>query len=184
MIIFSLVFFLDTINEFYGSYFGEEYLKDYPFKVYYLDSQLRLLQPDRYLKLLRSEPTPFIKENGQYIKDGDANKNNSGLRSAERNLIQVKYFERILQLSKKNNIQVFLVMPPTRIEELKLYNNKELKDFNLFLGKYLNKELIFFDFSTDESYNFTDLTHLNREAADKFSKKLNDSIEDFKNRKR
>jgi len=61
---FQFGILLDTINEFYGSYFGEEYLKDYPFKVYYLDSQLRLLQPDRYLKLLRSEPTPFIKENG------------------------------------------------------------------------------------------------------------------------
>lgn len=183
---FQFGIFSDTRNYVYGSNLGEDYLNDYPSKSYWIENQLSLLKPDRYLRLFSAKNSSFIKENGQYIKHGIAKENNYSDRSTERKIIQVRYFERILEFSKKNNINIILVMPPTRNDELKIYKPNEIKEFDEFLKKYENENVVYLDFSTDNSFNlkdYTDLTHLNEAAAIRFSEKLNDSIELIKNKR-
>lgn len=183
---FQFEIFSDTRNFAYGPYLGEDYLNDYPSKFYRIENYLSLLKPKRFLHLFTTKEVSFLKDNGQYIRDGIAKKNNSGTRSTERKIIQIKYFEKILKFSKKNNIKVFLIMPPTRFEELKLYKPNEINEFDEFLKKYENENVVFLDFSTDNAFDlddFTDLTHLNEAAANRFSEKLNDSIELIKKKR-
>lgn len=180
---FQFGFQSDTRNYVYKKYLHEDYLKDYPFKFYEINYFLNLLKPSQFFNLFNLQNKGFLKKNGQYIKHGKANKNNYVERKTDRIDIQVKYFMKILEFSKKKDIKIFLVMPPLRPNELNVYNKNEIKEFNSFIKKMETSNLIYFNFTKNHGYDindFTDITHLNESAANRFSRQLNDSIEKYK----
>lgn len=175
----------DSRNYMYGPLLGENYMNDYPTQFEQLNYYLSLLNPKKVLHIFNKNELAFLKDNGQYIKPGKAKKDNYAIRSAERIDLQIYYFEKILGFCRKHNIQVILVMPPVRENEIRSYPLGEIKEFNNFLRPYISDEVRYFNFSTDESFDYTDytdLTHLNENAANRFSEKLNDSIRLFLNK--
>lgn len=180
---FQFGFQSDTRNYVYKKFLDEDYLKDYPLKLYEINYFLSLLKPAKFLNLFNFENKGFLKKNGQYVKHGIAKKNNYAERNTERIGIQVKYFEKILEFCEKERIKIFLVMPPSRKNELNAYKKHEIKEFNSFIKTFETSNLIYFNFSESPGFNmkdFTDITHLNESAANRFSRQLNDSIKKYK----
>ena len=180
---FQFNFFADTRNYIYGRILADEYLADYPSSITYYEFQyyLDLLNPTKlsHLKGVFNKNKPFVKENGQFVLAGKARKSDYAERSIQKRDIQIQYFERILEDCKENNIKVFLTMLPIRKNELNAYPEGEMKDFDSFLSAYLNESVVLVNFTHDQSYSwedYTDLTHFNQAAADRFSAQLNDTI--------
>jgi hypothetical protein len=95
---------------------------------------------------------------------------------------QVKYFEKILEFSQNNNITLILIIPPSTKEELENYSENDKKNFDNFIKLYLEKysNITFLDYSIapEISLNdYIDMTHLNADGADKFTKILNKDID-------
>lgn len=179
---FQFSFKSDTRNYAYGNWLGIDYLNDYKKSLYsyrmgYLKSNMN---PKKLFPLRTDRSKPFLKENGQYIKPGVARKSDSVIRNIKRLNFQVEYFERIVKACKSENIKVFLVMLPVRENELKNYNERELQNFDVFIDRYVNDSNVFYvNYSELKgfSYNdFTDITHLNESAANRFSKQLSKDI--------
>jgi hypothetical protein len=138
--------------------------------------------------LLRKKNTcSYVKENGQYIllPITKASKNDkaamgSTITSTEVLPIQKKYFLQILDFAKANNKKVILLFAPARSEEIEMTKASVKSEIdNLISEKVNNKSVFFLDFSRDKNFkltDFTDITHLNPNAADKFSVMLNDSV--------
>ena len=67
---------------------------------------------------------------------------------------------------------------PTREEERINYTAESVARFEKYLSQFQNTTYLNFSESGDyEMKDFSDITHLNEAAADRFSKSLNDSIE-------
>lgn len=178
---FQFGIFADTRNYVYSNYLGKEYDKDYPQKNYKLSYYKDLIKPEKIRALIDDDNEKHgLKENGQYVRLGTPKNEEFIKRDYKRKSIQEQYFEKIIQYCQTKNIKVFLVMPPLREAELKNYTPKELLAFDIFLKKYIdNNDVYYFNFSRDENFkwnDFIDFTHLNQQAADKFSNQLNDSI--------
>ena len=179
---FQFSIFSSKRNYVYGDLLNNQYIDDY--KEYFLWSEvnyhLSFLDPKKLLGLRSKTNVPFLKENGQYIKPGMANKNDFVERDISRKQIQIKYFEKILDYCESRNIRVILVMPPTRENELNSYSLAEIKAFNQFINEYTKRKNVnYFNFSKDSSFkisDFTDITHLNQSAADNFSSLLDRKI--------
>lgn len=177
---FQFSFISDTRNYAYIKFLDAEYNKDYPNKPYLLLYHLRKLKPVQAegLRICKSY-TPYLKENGQFYREGKASPNDKGKRDIRRKEIQIKYFERILELCTQKKIKVYLLMLPTRENELVNYKPNEIEEFNTFLNNYLTENIVLLNFTYDSTYNiddFADITHFTPLAADRFSKQLSDTI--------
>lgn len=188
---FQFSFLGDSRNYIYDRIFGAEYIRDYN------DSPVREFfdNVEQYWKIrresarfcipyLRGEPATenigHLKANGQYIMPGTATPEDTIIRSAHVMEIQYKYFQRIIECCADNNIELYVVMPPARDEELSSYTDEQRTDFDAMIqealaehyaGHYINCS----DLPEFKHYsNYTDITHLNEEAADAFSEYLND----------
>ncbi len=180
--LFQFSYMSDYRNEVYARYFGDRYLADYeshPWKDrgMQLRALVRSLNP-KYM-FTPNNGRIFQRENGQYIKPGRAKPTDTAKRSTRRLPANVDYFEGILADCREHGVKVFLCMPPTRTEELNCYQEGEIEDFMQFINTYASEDVVLIDYTHDEGYvmsDFTDITHLNEAAAERFSIQLNESL--------
>lgn len=136
---------------------------------------------------LKGEPTGaninYMKDNGQYVAYGNATDADTVERYYIIRGVQERYFLKIIEYCKDNDIELYVIMPPTRDEELASYTKEEMDSFDQmieealgdrFRGLYLNCSNLpeFKHYS-----NYTDITHLNVEAADRYSEYLNETLD-------
>ncbi len=185
---FQFSFISDTRNYVYKSLLDKRYIKDYSFDFNeYMNNRMSFLQNNlrlRWKSLFEKENVnrPYLKENGQFILQGKAMENDTLAKNRESVMLDVQkgYFEKILDYCRDKNIKVMVVMPPLRENELKSYKEDYLEEFNEYINKSIGEVGIYFNFTYDERFNiddFSDITHLNKEGADKFSKILWENIE-------
>jgi hypothetical protein len=189
---FTFSYLSDKRNYAYGPLFGDEYLKDYysgpagKVKFYSDAVYQRLINYagfDRTKFLIRSfvmganKQRPKLKSNGQYIYPGVAKESDRIVRDTTMLPIQKDYFKRIVAWCNDRNVKLVLVMPPTRKEERTNYTAKSIAAFEKYLSQFENTTYLNFSEAKDyEMKDFSDITHLNEAAADRFSATLNDSI--------
>ncbi len=117
----------------------------------------------------------------QFIKD-----NPNGV-NIELDKDMMKSFENYIKENKDNNIEVFMVYPPTYYKAHKYINNrKEIIEFYESISKKYN--VPFLNYSQDSmSYNrdyFYNSQHLNGESADLFTNKLALDLKKYINKKK
>ena len=99
--------------------------------------------------------------------------------SIKRLPIQEKYFEMILYFCKKNNIIVFITMQPIRGNALRNYSENEISEFNNYIKQHTNSSVFYLNYSNLPGYtyeDYSDITHLNEDAANRFTMFLNEAI--------
>ena len=189
---FQFSFLSDSRNYVYAPLLGEEYMNDfesYPppwesLKNYWGLSKFStiLLATTKLLKSGKTlSPKAHIKDNGQYIKRGKASPRDLVRRESNKLDVQANYFDKLLDLCSEKEITVFLVMLPMRENELKSYDEEIIMNYNLYFQKkadaYPNTFLLNHcctgDFKIED---FTDITHLNEKAADRYTIFLDDEI--------
>lgn len=184
----------DSRNYIYDRLFGFEYMRDYNASiaeeifsdiVYFWKTKRNSAQ--FLISYFKGEPAGekinYLKDNGQYVVYGNATDADVVDRTYMIRELQERYFFKIIEYCENNDIELYVIMPPTRDEELASYTQEEMDSFNLmieealgerFQGHYLNCS----DLSEFKHYsNFTDITHLNAEAADRFSMYLNEVLD-------
>ncbi|MBU3178145.1 DUF1574 domain-containing protein [Clostridium estertheticum] len=193
---FEFSFLEDERNKFYGKYLGQNYLKDYNSK----QNVLEYLNDDKINGILNSKFTQTIrpvikqlsgqkniiapnklKENGQYIVQGEAKTSDKVTRYSVMLPKQKMYYDKILLYAKEKSIPIFLVMPPARENELKNYSSDTIEKYNkMFNQAHLdNKNAYFLNYTNDKNFelkDFIDISHLNKDAADRFTIELNNDI--------
>ncbi|AEA42197.1 hypothetical protein Fluta_0188 [Fluviicola taffensis DSM 16823] len=182
---FQFSFISNTRNYIYGDLLSDEYLKDYDTQnLFYqkIDYYINNIDPKnlKALSFKSKEEKPFLKENGQYISPGLATENDSIERDIKRLDFQTKYFKKVIDFCQKKKVRVFIVMPPCRSNELISYSKVEIDEFNAFIKTFTKiKNVYYLNYSTTSNFNtkdYTDITHLNEKAANRFSKMLNNDI--------
>ncbi len=169
-------------NREYARYFGEDYLADYEHRPWrdlglQLRKRIRALNP-KYV-FMPNNGRIFQRENGQYIKPGRARPTDTARRSTRRLPVQVAYFEKVLEDCRQHGVTVFLCMLPVRPEERNCYQPGEIEEFMDFIRGYTSDDVILLDYTYDERYgmsDYTDITHFNEAAAERFSVQLNEAI--------
>ncbi len=188
---FQFSIFSDSRNYAYYKYLDKDYLSDYPYRFLPIQPYENIRgnamtafiadYTSRYLSDVPNTPLQ-LKENGQLVVDGISKSEYLVFkkRSSYLHPIQMRYLKQILSFTKKNNIELVLLIPPTRSEELSSYTDKFRSDFDYFFSKIaLDDHVSFLNFSTDSIYNYTlfsDITHLNLAGSNQFSNALNDSL--------
>lgn len=186
---FEFSFLANERNTIYQKYFSENYMNDYSLsnkfnirhKLKTEQNQLNVRGMCLIKKILneKNNSIPTLKDNGQYIKYSKASSNDKVTRESNILDIQLNYFNEILNFCHKENIYVFLIMPPTRQKELNNYNKQTIDSFNKLFNSKSNSKVYYWNFSQEKSFSlndFQDITHLNIEGADKFSILLNKQI--------
>lgn len=188
----------DSRNYIYDRIFGLDYMKDYNASVadeifsdivYFWKTKRNSAQfiiP--YLKgEAASEQINYMKDNGQYVMYGTATDEDTVERYAMIRDLQKEYFEKIVDYCAEKDIELYVVMPPTRDEELASYTKEQMDSFHLMIEETLGErfEGHYLDCSDLPEFkhysNYTDITHLNSAAADRFSEYLNGAL-DLKSR--
>lgn len=176
----------DSRNYAYADFLGSDYLSDYKgsnILIKKIEYYVSNINPKKIRLLFSEKGRPFLRENGQYIKPGIATEKDSIQRDFNRLDLQIKYFEKTLSLCKEQDIKVFIVMLPTRQNELKSYTENEMAEFTTFIDSYTDDEHVFYlNFSENEDFtivDYTDLTHLNEKAANRFTELLDKRIMDL-----
>ncbi|MBP1672852.1 MAG: hypothetical protein H6Q25_667 [Bacteroidetes bacterium] len=173
----------DTRNYVYADFFAKEYLNDYENEnilkkkiEYYCGNA----DPKKLLSLFPKEKKPVLRKNGQLAMFGFSKESDKIERNIKRLDFQVDYFEKILRLCKNQNIKVIIVTLPTRVNELKSYNEKQLIEFYSFFNKYIdNKNTFYLNYCYHEdfkTFDYADATHLNESGANHFSHLLNQDL--------
>lgn len=183
----------DSRNYIYDRLFGLEYMRDYNSSiadeifsdiVYFWKTKrdsAQFIIP--YLKgESAGENINYLKDNGQYVVYGNATEEDTVDRYYMIREMQERYFLKIIEYCADNDIELYVIMPPTRDEELASYTKEQMDSFDQmiedalgerFQGRYLNC----CDLPEFKHYsNYTDITHLNAEAADRFSEYLNETL--------
>ena len=184
---FQFSFVSDTRNYIYTPLLGEEYDNDYTilssnfFSFFLQKTNILKVERLRYLKniYLKKNSSIYLKNNGQYIRPGKAKSDDSRTYSINRQSLQVKYFEKILDYCKEKNIRVFLCMLPARQKALDNYSKKDIVEFNHFITAHTSSKVHFLNYSHQSGWkldDYTDITHLNESAANKFSRQLSDTL--------
>ncbi|PKP46456.1 MAG: hypothetical protein CVT95_06985 [Bacteroidetes bacterium HGW-Bacteroidetes-12] len=186
---FQFSFKSDTRNYVYGDLLGNEYMNDFDNSNILLEKVKYLLDnvnPKKLLSLKLKKNKPFLRENGQYIKHGVASENDSIKRDINLLDFQVSYFKKIINLCKSKNIKVFIVMLPTRQNELDSYTEIELNEFNSFIKENIdNKNEYYLNYSKIKNFtvnDYTDLTHFNESSANRFSRMLDKDLSKLVNK--
>lgn len=179
---FQFSFKSNTRNYVYADFFDSEYMNDFENSalIKKLEYHFSNINPKKILSCFPTVDKPFMRKNGQFIKPGFAREDNFVSRNIKRLGFQVKYFEKILEVCKSKGIKVFLVTLPTRINELNSYKEPELVEFNDFINQYVDDDEIFYlnysHIKGFETKDYTDITHLNEAAANRFTKKLDKDL--------
>jgi hypothetical protein len=184
---FQFSFIADTRNYVYSDLFSEEYNSDYNSlsanSFNYLLQATNILKVERlkYLKnlFIKNQTLIYLKENGQYIRPGKAKISDKHFYSIKRLPIQELYFKKILNYCRENGIKVFLCRLPARNNALLNYSKADMVEFDRFISKHVNSNIHFLDYAHQPGWgveDYTDITHLNEKAAERFSKQLNDTI--------
>jgi hypothetical protein len=196
---FSFSFISDTRNYVYGKIFPPEYLADYDTVDNYLDYKnhlnnkvnefLTLNYTNTFFvflsslknKILGRKTTnlPFVRSNGQFIKPGTASLQDKAVNRCRILDIQKKYFEKLMAYARQQGIAVLLVMPPSRPEELANFSAEEKSSFDQWIQSFAGGNVQYVNYSTDHRFglsDFTDITHLNEAAADRFSSYVNEAL--------
>lgn len=125
----------------------------------------------------------YQKGNGQYVVNGEADPNETINRDYTILDIQYDYFVRIIELCEKENIQMYVIMPPLWEGETTSHTDQERKSFNDMIISTLHGTRYsenYINYSEEEglsSYtDFIDITHLKPSKADEFSKYINQRI--------
>lgn len=188
--------FLDVSrNYIYSNLFPEEYQLDFEnkskadimvdyCKAVWSNKQNAVLP---CLKLILNRPAgknvSYQKDNGQYFTFGTADPDEVIDRDYSVLDIQLDYFRKIIAACEANEIQLYVIMPPLWSGETKSHTDEERKVFDdmirselsgtAFAGNYIN-------YSEENGLlpytDFTDITHLNAEASDRFSEYINEKI--------
>lgn len=183
---FMFSFKTDTRNYAYADFLGYEYTKDFSDSKYYsyktkMDYYLSNINPKNLLSLKPKANKPFLKENGQYIKHGKATLNDHIDRDIDRLTFQETYFRKVLDLCIKNDIKTFVIMLPTRPNELKSYLKEDMDKFDEYIKKNeTHKNIFYLNYSNNKNFtmeDYTDITHFNENAAKRFSSLLNSDID-------
>lgn len=180
----------DSRNYIYDRIFGLDYMKDYKSSVvdeifsdivYFWKTKRNSAQ--FIIPYLKGEPANeqlnYLKDNGQYVVYGTATDEDTVERCAMILDVQKEYFEKIVDYCAEKDIELYVVMPPTRDEELASYTKEEMDSFHLMINETLGDKFQghYLDCSNLPEFkhysNYTDITHLNEEAADRFSEYLN-----------
>lgn len=192
---FQFSFLSDTRNYIYSKLFPEEYSDDFESgswidrqEAYYTrlwtNKQNALPACVRYiLRRPAPENVNFQKDNGQYVVNGEADPNATIDRDYTILDIQYDYFIKIIDLCEKENIQMYVIMPPLWEGETASHTEQERKEFNEMITGTLSGTCYsdnYINYSEEEglsSYtDFIDITHLKPSAADEFSKYINQRI--------
>lgn len=182
---FQFSFLSGTRNYIYNSYFNKSYEEDFldigTVEAYLDRSQILKLERLKYLRNVFSKKSTTIlhKKNGQYVKPGVAKKDDSHYYSIHRLKLQEEYFERIIKYCKDENIEVFLCMLPVRENALKNYQKEDIDKFDKYIMSFTNEKIHYLNFSLQGGWtlkDYTDVTHLNEKASNRFTIQLNDSI--------
>ncbi|MCU4158139.1 hypothetical protein J1N10_19350 [Carboxylicivirga sp. A043] len=187
---FQFSFISENRNYAYGKHLGKEYLKDYDYSFNYFYEYENIRGINKFLTIYRASKEIIqknetskkttLKGNGQYLMPIPNMQKAKLTRDPKRLLIQEKYFSQIIELCKERNVNVFLVMPPLQAEEIMLYNEDVIKEFENYIKSFSADYIDYYNYSSTglfTSNDFTDITHLNCSGADKFSRFINDSIE-------
>lgn len=183
---FQFSFISDTRNYLYGDYFEKEYMNDYtPSSVlvkkieYYFSN----INPRKLLAFFNEPVPPVLKDNGQYVKFGKGSESDTISRDATRLDFQLGYFERILDFCKTQNVKVFLVMLPLRKNEMKSYTETEIMKFDNFMKGFTRENSVYFlNYSSMDAFtanDYTDISHFNESAANRFSEMLSKDLDPF-----
>lgn len=192
---FQFSFLADTRNYIYSKLFPEEYQQDFGDKSR-LDIMLEYYKTiwsnkqnarSACLKFILNKPAPpnitHQKDNGQFVEPGTANPDEVIDRNYSVLDIQLDYFRKIIAACEANGIQLYVIMPPLWSGETQLHTDEERKVFDdmirselsgtAFAGNYIN-------YSEENGLSpytdFTDITHLNAEASDRFSEYISEKI--------
>lgn len=182
---FQFSFISGTRNYVYNELLDKQYQADYKSKgkiIEYIESK-NLSDFNRLVYLRNyfddSKSNKYLKPNGQFILSGKASPHDRYRYSIKRLPIQEKYFEMILAFCKKNNIIVFITMQPTRKNALQNYSEDEMREFNNYVKRHTNSSVFYLNCSELPGYSYedyTDITHLNEDAANRFTMYLNEAI--------
>lgn len=180
---FQFSFKADTRNYIYADLLHDNYMKDYDESKLFMQKMkyyVGKINPKKLFTYYPEKDRPFLRENGQFIKPGKATETDSISRKIKRLNLQITYFEKTINLCKAKQIKIIMVMPPSRRVEIKAYKDKDLKEFNNFIQKHTdNKNILYLNYSNlngFETKDYTDFTHLNEKAANRFSKILNKDL--------
>ncbi len=183
---FEFNIFSGTRNYVYNSFFEDSYQKDYPSFLSNADiflDRTQILDVSRLkflLKLFEPKKTErFMKDNGQYVKPGIAKVDDDHIYSMHRLPVQVNYFNLIIDYCNNNEIEVVLCMLPKRKNILRHFKQNNIEEFNSYINSFTNKRIHYLNYSNQKGWSVTDYTdriHFNENAANKFSKVLNDDI--------
>jgi hypothetical protein len=186
---FQFSFMSDSRNYVYSQLLPKEYSNDYP-----LINKALLMGLDNYFGIDKFRTTlnalsttikgdttekAYLKDNGQYIKPGKATKNDKIIRDYKMLTQQKRYFELILDECEKKGIEVFMVMPPIRENELKTYPTSVISFYSNYFNKSAGQNVHFLDYSQNSLFeytDYTDITHLNAASANRLSVLLNSRI--------
>lgn len=198
---FQFSFLSDTRNYIYSKLFPDEYIADFGksswierqeayFTQLWTNKQNALPSgkaEGALIDYLLRKPAPeninYQKDNGQYIVHGEADSNETIDRDYSILDVQYDYFTRIIELCEKENIQLFVIMPPLWTGETESHTDQERAEFNnminnaLFGTSYSDNYINYSEEVGLSSYtDFIDITHLKPEAADEFSKYINNRV--------
>lgn len=189
---FQFSFMSDSRNYVYSQLLPKEYSDDYP-----LFNKALLMGLDNYFGIDKFRTTlnalsttikgdttekAFLKGNGQYIKPGKATKNDKITRDYKMLNKQKNYFELILAECEKKDIEVFMVMPPIRENELETYPKSVISFYTNYFKKSAGENAHFLDYSQSSLFeytDYTDITHLNAASAIRLSSLLNSRIVNY-----
>lgn len=194
---FQFSFLGDSRNYVYDRWLGIDYMKDYNSSI--MDEifsdilffwKTKRASTKFCIPYFKREPAGeyinYLKDNGQYIAYGEATSNDTIDRNSNILEIQKQYFEKIVAYCEQNDITFYVVMPPTRDEELAAYTQEELNAFHAMMQEVLGENYsdVYIDCSNLPEFkhysDYTDITHLKEDAADRFSAYLNEEL-DFEN---
>lgn len=180
---FQFSFKSDTRNYVYADFLYSDYMNDFEESEVWqkkFEYHFGNINPKKLLSLRPKKNKPFLRENGQYLKLGFANENDTITRDISRLDFQVKYFEKILALCKKKDIKVLVLFLPTRQNELKSYTPEEIEEFDNFVKSYIDNTNVFYlnysKLDGFETQDYTDITHFNEKAANRFTEILNKKL--------
>ena len=172
----------NTRNYVYDELFADGYYKDYDsnkcserianLKQKFFNNQLLL--PKGLLKMvLGGNIIGYIKNNGQYIYDSKASPNDKVVRKTKILDLQVDYYNKIIDLCHSNNIQITVFTMPVRDGEMESYTNDYIAKIQSIIKAPLSIEDQYVDMTYLDEFrdyhDYTDITHLNSVAADRFS---------------
>lgn len=173
----------DTRNYIYDYLFDAAYYLDYSDSYWeeflcncqqvFFNNQTLLLKS--VARIVKHENTKgYIKDNGQYVFDSKASPNDKVKRKTDILDIQREYYERIIDLCHENNIQVTVFTMPVRDGEMESYTKEDINRFHQVVTTPLSSRDSYVDMTYLEEFrnykDYTDITHLNSKAADRFTK--------------